>query len=639
MIKNKSYKSIIEERNLIEYNYQSLFWSDPKFQDPEKPIVLAFGTSGGKTLTALVWLEMQLRKYPNRKALIVPYATKVLRSNFAEELKDFNSLFKLCVVENRKDIENMSDDCNIIVALPQTLNKSLDLLPEIDYLIVDEAHEWYFAKTYDKLISTLKPKAQLLLTGTPFVFTAKKDDFLFHYVSVEKLMEENKVHSPFIQVVSTSFDLGTKDYTEDYNLITTKNFDYKDNLKMLRKVAKTMMKTISSPAKIFPAFNQSTKNIFSVFGKIDKSIIIANNVNMANDFYKILNDKDLKGQVLVSHSQNDEDSTEFANFKKHDEYKVLIVVNRGRLGFNMPELFNIIDFSFSTNVSVILQILGRVLRKSNLQPDKQKFYYKVASRNTSGYVQDIMTGALSLTMQEYYETYDGNQNAIKIPRISKSRKKTEQSTTNRTSNNINTRSINKFFEMGVLDLDFWKEVKYKQNDDFAITAYTTLEEIRRATFNIDKGKYTKEFYDELVNKHNITTYPQLKEISLKLGHQGLPQKASIEKWDINLIGKVKRKYGRTPKDVMDFIKKHNIKESKDFRGISKGQQNYKYYKKYFESGEITLVIPKSKSGMKVGSKYDEETKKKLSESRKQLWKEGKYNKRKMTLKIKNKNKN
>jgi hypothetical protein len=395
---------------------------------------------------------------------------------------------------------------------------------------------------------------------------------------------------------------------------------------MLKKVAKQMIKTISNPIKIYPTVNRLTNNILSVFGEVDKTILIANSAKMADDFYSILN-KTIKGKVLVSHSQIDEDSVEFDRFKKEDQYKILIVVNRGRLGFNYKELFNIVDFSFSTNVSVILQILGRLLRLSVLQPNKTKFYYKVASRNTAGYVKDIMTGTLSLTIQENYECFDGNQKGIKIPRV---RKKNKQpgNTGSRKSNNIDTRSINKFFEMGVLDLDFWNEIKFKQSDEFGITAWTTLEEVRRESFNIQKGKLTKQFYDEIIKDYNITTWEQLKDISKKLGHEGLPQKASKLEWDSNLIGK-KEHDGKmkTPEQVIEFINKYQIKEFKDFPKFPKGQVFKKYYNKYFESGEIEIVIEKGKPGMKKGFLYDKETKNKISEARKKLWDDGKYDNR------------
>ena len=66
------------------------------------------------------------------------------------------------------------------------------------------------------------------------------------------------------------------------------------------------------------------------------------------------------------------------NLKTEEGYRVLLVVDRGKEGFDMPELFNIVDFTLSTNPEIILQILGRVLRISKLQPNKQKIYYKVA---------------------------------------------------------------------------------------------------------------------------------------------------------------------------------------------------------------------------------------------------------------------
>ena len=53
---------------------------------------------------------------------------------------------------------------------------------------------------------------------------------------------------------------------------------------------------------------------------------------------------------------------------------MLIAVDRGRIGFDMPELFNIVDFTMTQNLDMLLQMYGRLLRKSDLQKKKQKLY-------------------------------------------------------------------------------------------------------------------------------------------------------------------------------------------------------------------------------------------------------------------------
>ena len=61
------WKQIIDKRNFIKYNYQTSFWANPNYLIPEKPLVLAFGTNGGKTITTIVHLEQIFQNIPNEK--------------------------------------------------------------------------------------------------------------------------------------------------------------------------------------------------------------------------------------------------------------------------------------------------------------------------------------------------------------------------------------------------------------------------------------------------------------------------------------------------------------------------------------------------------------------------------------------
>lgn len=513
-------KQLVTELQLKEFKYQMDFWSSPRFQNPTKPVVLAFGTNGGKSFTSIIHLMLFYMNPENKgkKTIIVPHATTVLRDNIVKSLKKLNPSFSWGVAGSVKELKGVVENNDVIISLPQTLTRGLEHLPKVEWLVVDEAHEWYFANSYKSLLKQINPTYQLLMTGTPFQFNAKSDDFIFHHVSVDELRKAGKAGNPMTKVVSTNFDLGYKEYNKTGNLRTDVDFNKSDNKSALKKVAKEILKNIKNPSPTLVKLNKNTKNILSVFGEVDKSIIIAHNKNMADDFYNTLNGF-IPNQVLVSHYENDGDSEEFIKFQESEEHKVLVVVNRGRIGFDMPELFNIIDFSFSTNPSVILQILGRVLRISDLQPDKVKMYYKVAARNTVGYIQDVMTGTLGLTMQEYFTTFTGDFGSIKIPRITRRKRRGGGGTPDNTRKNkkLNTRSISNFMDSGLLDLDFFKEVKVNMSGDFDIKAWATLDDVRRATFGIEKrewGTRTKEMFDKVAKRFTHAYY--LKQYDKKL---------------------------------------------------------------------------------------------------------------------------
>jgi len=311
---------------------------------------------------------------------------------------------------------------------------------------------------------------------------------------------------------------------------------------------------------------------------------------MADDFYHILSGF-IPNQVLVSHYESDSNSEEFIKFQESEEHKVLVVVNRGRIGFDMPELFNIIDFSFSTNPSVILQILGRVLRISDLQPNKIKMYYKVAARNTVGYIQDVMVGTLGLTMKEYFTTFMGDFGSIKVPRITRRKRRDGKDTQNKTckSKKFNTRSISNFIDSGLLDLDFFREVKVNMSGEFDIKAWATLDDVRRATFGIEKrewGTRTKEMFNKIAKRFEYSYH--LKQYDKKL-HEA----AENHGWygDSGLIMSKPTKW--QPDVVVKYFKDKGITTKQEAK---KYQSPMGFYRQYVKDGIVENFLTDDRGG-------------------------------------------
>ena len=623
-----NYKKLFESRPWMdEVDYQVRFWSNPIYRTPHLPLVLGAGTSSGKTTMTLGHLEMFYADIKNvsKKTLIIPAATKILRANFAEALENFNPQnFSYCITRTVEEAEIAlnNPDCQVVIALPHTVTR-IENLPKLEWFILDEAQEWYSQRTIQKILSVSNPTYQLLLSGTPFDFHRKKDDYLFFHVSVEELADLDRVHNPRIEVISTSYNINFEDYNNNGNLRSNKSIGKKKHREALWEVAAHMVKHLGLPEKVKKQFlaNRATNKILSVFGELEPTIIYCSRTNQANEFYKIFNEM-MPGQVLMSHSHNDDDSEEFKLFQEGN-HKILISVNRGRIGFDMSELFNIVDFTMTTNVAMLLQLLGRLLRKSK-KKKKQKVYYKVAGANDAGYIKQLMTGVLSLWMKELYVNYTGDAREIRIPRIKPTKPrgpKTDKQPTTRPR--VNQRAISNFIEMGVLSLDFWKEVIHYNNDKFATIAWTTLDDVKRECYGIrymsPKGSLTKELYNETVKKYKVKTYNQLFKIN-----GGLAQKAAVMGWDKDLEKNSKKGREYTVESITKFIKDNNIQKYNDFKLYPKGHGYRNNYRKMLAEGMIDELVLKGKSGLKKGHKYDEATKKKLSKVRKQMWDNGHY---------------
>jgi superfamily II DNA or RNA helicase len=454
----------------------------------KKPFVLAAGTSAGKTLTSLIQLEIFYSIPENVKkiTLIISSSKTVLRDNFAIALEEFNPSFSYYVVTNKKELqEAIKDGYQVIVCLPQTLNKNYNLFPKVTNFILDEAHQWYFKPTIQKIIKHTKPTRQLLLTGTPSRFIAKGDNFEFYFVPVMDLYDNSLVSNIKIEVVSSAYDFKQTDYLSSYgNLKSDKTNSPTKSKESFKVVCDEMiLKLRSKLGNKYLANLRGANKISALFNDLKKTIIFCHSLKQANAFYKELYSmKGLNDMVLLSHSQNDKNSEYFEEFRTNSQYKVLVAVDRGKLGYNLPDLFNVVDFTMTQSLDMILQMMGRILRLSN--EDNQKIYFKVATKNTAGYFVDLMTAALCLFKMEWYSKFNGkNMGGILIPKVKTTRPKTKGKS-NTTNKKKQTQRIATLEELGIpLDLNLFNQsIMYSQGDKFSTVAWTTLDECRKEFF-------------------------------------------------------------------------------------------------------------------------------------------------------------
>jgi superfamily II DNA or RNA helicase len=494
----QSYSKIIKKRSLEQINYQIKFFGKKIWENCIKPLVLAAGTSAGKTLTSLISLEIfySNKENQNKITLICPASKTVLRDNFTIALEEFNPSFSYYVATTKNELEEaIKDKYQVIIALPQTLNANYKMLPNIHNFILDEAHQWYFKNTIQKIIKFCKPKKQLLLTGTPSKFISKGNDFEFFFVPVMDLYEENRVSNIKIEVVSSSYDFKQTDYLSSYgNLKLDKTNSPSKAKKALQVVCDEMiLKLRSKLGNKYLSNVRGANKIASMFNDLEKTIIFCHSVKQANAFYKELSSmKGLQYNVLVSHSENDSDSELFERFRTMNQFKVLIAVDRGRLGYNLPNLFNVVDFTMTQSLDMILQMMGRVLRLSDKK--NEKIYYKVATKNTAGYFVDLMTAALCLFKMEWYSKFNGkNMGGIMIPKVLTSKPKIKGKQIQSNQKKKPSQQLRSLEELGIpMDLNLFNQsILYSQGDKFSTIAWTTLADCRIQFFNCGHDSHHK----------------------------------------------------------------------------------------------------------------------------------------------------
>ncbi len=530
----KTFSEIIKSRGLTELPYQKDFLINPIYKNPSKPVVFAAGTSAGKTFTMAMWLEIFYSNVKNRNkiSMLVPASKAVLRDNTENSFNEFSPSFTYRVCKDKNELKQaIKDKIQVIIALPQTLIASINILPKVDRFILDEAHQWYFKNTIQSIIKRIKPNYQLLLTGSPSPFVAQSDKFICKFIPVMELYELGQIHNAKIEVVSSSYNFRQSDYRSSYgNLKSNKTnspIKAKQALEMVIDEMITKLKTTTG-SKITQNWKGINK-VNSFFTFLDKTIIYTHSLKQADAFYNILNKK-MNKKVLLSHSISDSDSELFSQFQKDNNIKILIAVDRGRLGYNMPELFNVVDFTMTQSLDMLLQIYGRLLRKSFLQPDKQKIYFKVATKNTADYFVDLMTAMLCLTTNDkptyYYSSYNGkNMTGIRIPKVlTKITNQNYQLKQNKNKSN-KVKPYVSLTELGISpDLNLFKQSFLHSSDGvFNSIAWTTLEDVRKQFFKIKKRiVWNYDLCKEEAKKYNLRNKfklqtPQAYLVALKNG--------------------------------------------------------------------------------------------------------------------------
>lgn len=494
----------LKEVGYEEFEPQVNVICNEEYIHPVKPLVAALGTSGGKTVLATLKLE-EFYRHPenvNKKSIFFAAAKADTRDNVKETFENLNVNFSYCVIDNPDKkgealLEALESDCQVIVLLPHTWNAVKDeaskILPKIDgWFIKDEAHKWYFNRTVQNMLKKANPAYQLLLTGTPYDFTAKKDDFLIYYCSVEELQDMGKCGDADVITVATNYDFRRSDYHGNGELKSSLRWSKDVDEKAIKTVLKTMVQVVGSKWT-----TNTWRKISGLLGQLDRTIIYAKNREQGKHFSEVLSSMPaLEGKVLYSDSQVDKDGSNIRLFKKQEGHIFLIVVDRVMEGYSDDELMNIVDFKLSHKPSLLQQMLGRLFRISKLQPNKRKRFYKVVPRNEVGYVEELMMGVVHLCTKHYYQIFDNNSSKLEVPVVNRKKNRKPDPQPNppkqKTRKRVNLTVLTAFEDAGMsLNVDAMKSFIYKTSKEFELTKLMNLSLVKNQYLGVVQ-RWTKE---------------------------------------------------------------------------------------------------------------------------------------------------
>ena len=341
-----------------------------KFLETEHDkLVLAMCPSSGKTETIIHYIDDLYKQNENVKVLILPHSTNVLLDNFYQRLESRNVSYTYST--------DTSSNCNVHVILPQSHSKIKD---KYDVVIVDEAHENYFAKTVQNILKRTSPAKQILLTGTPYQFVDKKE-FKIHFLAL------NDLDSSLLPKLR--FDIIESDY------------EWNGNYNNLGEIKSSFVFKKENTDK---TLDDTFKFIFDRenFKEVNKTLIVCKSINQSELVKSYLDNIGVCSEV--SNSKNDTKS-DIVNDFKQNKIKVLIVVNRARLGYDDADLVNLIDMSGTLNPNIIYQMFARLLRGDSSQ---QKHYIRLTSKNDEVLNSELSTSlALMLTDKKYIQVFNG----------------------------------------------------------------------------------------------------------------------------------------------------------------------------------------------------------------------------------------
>lgn len=386
---------------LHDYQRDILSQLNQRLINGQKEIVIAACPSSGKTIMTLEFIHQN----PTARFLILTHGTNVIKNMWIDELTKFGISF----------CEN-GGNSQVVVGLPHGFankikRKQLSHLGKVDYVIVDEAHEFTFAKMTQEVLKQVSPKATIFLTGTPSKFIKRGYEVIC--ISALELIQKNFISDLYVGMVSTNANLQDNDYNDDGDVKTLSQYKLEQSVKsdldeLLEAIHKRLRET-----KIFKSSPNARKKVewLPTLGKLQKTMIACKSIKQCQEAVKYFQKK--KVNVISSESSSDKDSENITRFMKESDIKVLVVVDRGILGFNMPELVNVVDLTGSRNIDRIYQLYARVMRKHDYH--KMKYFFKFSSEEQMLLMKWYMNAALCLMRKDFIQRYNGkNLNQLNI---------------------------------------------------------------------------------------------------------------------------------------------------------------------------------------------------------------------------------
>lgn len=448
--------------------------------------ILAACPSSGKTLMVIQIIEEYIKENPDHKILVLAHGTDVLRSQFYNVCVKYKPNFTFKLVRSKLEYDS---NIHVNITLPQTAIRSS--LEKIDLLIVDEAHQWYFSPSVKTIIDECRPTKRLLMTGTPSKFI--KEGMEIIPLTINQIFDSGRIAPLKVEIACSNYDFRIGDFDSEGDL-NNPDFNESDTKKTMDRLLKRIIRRLKTDS-IYSLVN-FRRRYLPTFKALKKTMIACRSIKQGEQVNKYLNSQGVKSVISVSTISEETDNKIFDQFKQDSSILVLVIVQRGILGFDYPELINVIDMTMSYNVDRVYQLMCRAIRSNDA--NDTKLFFKIAPTSLREYYKYIMTAVLCMSEESFYIKFNGkNLREMEIPVIKIEKKPREQ------GDGKKRKSVFKpimFDDLMVFDLI--KGIYHTGNDILEAYGFTTMQNVRNEFLNHIEHVFEKNEIIENARKYN-----------------------------------------------------------------------------------------------------------------------------------------
>ncbi len=396
--------------------------------------VLLNGLCGmGKTVISLYLIKNIIAD--NKRVAISTYSLKGMRSQWFNELIEFfpelmkdvqvicNYMDKEIYTKEYKGIDifpfvtcdEASKDKLITFFIPQSINCDIGLF---DYFIIDEAHEYLDVKTNKNNEGQLKfiinngskkTTKFLGLTGTGHELIEEGgffEDCEIVMYDIIKGLKDKAINNCNFYIKQTEFGLNDDCYNGDE--LNSKGIEKVNNGIFEKKLNIKGKSLLRENAYISEKIKMLIKGV-----KGKTLIIIPRGEGREFDLCNAINAECFDNKIVAvpasSEVENSRLKKNFARFHNNNSnVQFLIVKDMCGVGYDYPDLANVIDLTFTKNSTLIIQRAARTFRISK-NKENSNYYYVFDQGLNCDDVLNTIARALTLTIEYFFKS---NKNII-----------------------------------------------------------------------------------------------------------------------------------------------------------------------------------------------------------------------------------